>query len=171
MSAYEDRAEAAKLPEGDLVAVLLVQHARMKDLMEQITEAAGHERSLLFEHLATTITAHETAEESVVRPVTKETAGAAVADARIAEESAADELIATLLDLDVDSADFDRQFAAFKQAVTQHAEAEETEEFPTILSGRSDDERRVLGVQFLVAFGAAGGSASGAFADREVPAI
>ena len=103
--------------------------------------------------------AHETAEESVVRPVTKETAGDGVADARNAEENEANEVIAALSELDVDSPEFDEQFAEFKQAVSDHAEAEETEEFPTIQSARSDAERKELGDQFLDQFEAAGGKA------------
>jgi hemerythrin superfamily protein len=155
--ANEDRAKAAKLPEGDLVRILLTQHATVKDLLDQIEEASGAKRKKLFEHLTTTLKAHETAEESVVRPVTKETAGEDVADARNAEEDEANEVIAALSELDVDSPEFDDRFAEFKQAVSDHAEAEETQEFPTIESGRSAGERRELGDEFLAQFEAAGG--------------
>ena len=85
--AQEDRAKAAKLPEGDIVRILLTQHAEVKDMLDQIGAASGAERKRLFTQLTTTLKAHETAEESVVRPVTKETAGAGVVDARNAEES------------------------------------------------------------------------------------
>ena len=156
--AQEDRAKAAKLPEGDIVRILLTQHAEVKDMLNQIEAASGAERKRLFTQLTTTLKAHETAEESVVRPVTKETAGEGVVDARNAEESEADELIATLSDFDVDSATFDAQFAEFKQAVSDHAEAEEKEEFPTIQSGRNAAERKALGDEFLTQFSAAGGS-------------
>ncbi len=61
--------------------------------------------------------------------MTKETAGEDVVDARNAEEAEADEIIGRVDDFDVDSAAFDAQFAEFKQAVSDHAEAEETEEF------------------------------------------
>jgi hypothetical protein len=45
--------------------------------------------------------------------------------ARNAEEDEADEVIAKPQQLDVDSTDFDRQFAEFSKAVSEHAEAEE----------------------------------------------
>lgn len=157
--ANEDRAKAAKLPDGDLVRILLTQHAMVKDMLDQIEQASGDKRKTLFEQLTTTLKAHETAEESVVRPVTKETAGDGVADARNAEENEANEVIAALSELDVDSPEFDEQFAEFKQAVSDHAEAEETQEFPTIQSGRSEAERKELGDQFLDQFEAAGGKA------------
>ncbi len=155
--ANEDRAKAAKLPEGDLVRILLTQHATVKDMLDQVEAASGAKRKKLFEQLTGTLKAHETAEESVVRLVTKETAGAGVADARNAEENEANEVIAALSKLDVDSPQFDDQFAEFKQAVSDHAEAEETQEFPTILAGRSAPERKELGEEFLAQFEAAGG--------------
>jgi len=158
--ANEDREKAAKLPEGDLVRILLTQHAEVKDMLDQIEEAAGANRKKLFEQLTTTLKAHETAEESVVRPVTKETAGPSVADARNAEEAEANQVIVALSALEVDSAQFDDQLEQFKQAVSEHAEAEETQEFPTIQSGRTAAERKELGEQFLARFEAAGGKVS-----------
>jgi hypothetical protein len=106
-----DRAEAAQLPEGDLVAILLTQHATVRDLLEQVSGSSGQDRKQAFDRLAGLLKAHETAEESVVRPVSEQTAGAEVAQARNAEEDEADEVIAKLRHLDVDSADFDAQFA------------------------------------------------------------
>jgi hemerythrin superfamily protein len=156
-NADEDRAEAAKYPQGDLLAILYTQHAQVTDVMDQIEASSGATRKSLFEKLTTTLKAHETAEESVVRPVTRETAGDDVAAARNAEEDEANEVIASLSKLDVDSDDFVTQFAEFKLAVSDHAEAEEHEEFPTIEAGRTADERRELGAKFLAEFTAAGG--------------
>jgi hemerythrin superfamily protein len=155
--ANDDRAKAAKLPDGDLIAILLTQHAEVKDLMTEIAAASGDERKDLFSTLVTTLKAHETAEESVVRPVTEEIVGAAVAAARNAEEAEADDVIAALSKLDVDSAEFDAQFATFTKAVSEHAEAEETQEFSAIQAERSDDDRQMLGKEFLAQFEAAGG--------------
>jgi hemerythrin superfamily protein len=153
----EDRANAAKLPEGDLVAILYTQHAMVKDLMDQIESASGDDRKALFTQLTTALKAHETAEESVVRTVTIEAGDEDVADARNAEEDEANSVIAALMQLDVDSAEFDAQFADFKQAVSDHAEAEEHEEFPILQSSRSDEDRQMLGKEFLAQFQAAGG--------------
>ena len=81
--ANEDRAKAAEFPDGDLLGIILTQHAEVKDLMSEIAAASGEERKELFSTLVTTLKAHETAEESVVRPITEETAGASVAEARM----------------------------------------------------------------------------------------
>ena len=153
----EDRAKAAQLPEGDLVRILLEQHAAVKDLFADIEAASGDKRATLFEQLVAMLKAHETAEEAVVRPVAAETAGEDEAAERNAEEAKADAAIAALLELDVDSAEFAEQFAAFKEAVDEHAEAEETEEFSTLQSDLDADKLQELGQEFLAKFTAAGG--------------
>jgi hemerythrin superfamily protein len=153
----EDRAKAANLPDGDLVAILYTQHALVKDLMDQIDSASGDARSQLFTQLTTAVKAHETAEESVVRPVTMEAGADDVAKARNAEEAEASKVIAALEQLDVASDEFDTEFANLKQAVADHAEAEEHEEFPTMQANHSDEQRQMLGKGFLAEFHAAGG--------------
>src|ERR1700712_4707532 len=109
--ASEDRAEAAKLPEGDVIRVLLEQHARIRDLFQHVTEAQGEHKQQAFDELRALLAVHETAEEMVLRPVTSNTAGKAVADARNQEESEANEVLAKLEKLDVASADFDSLLA------------------------------------------------------------
>ena len=144
--ANEDREKAAKLPEGDLVRILYTQHALAKEMMDQVESAAGDDRKQLFTQLTTTLKAHETAEEAVVRPVTTEAGAGDVAEARNDEESEADEIILALKELDVDSPEFDSEFATFKQAVSDHAEAEENRGVPDpsveAVGRRSPDARK-----------------------------
>jgi hemerythrin superfamily protein len=157
--ANEDRDKAAKLPEGDLVRILYTQHALAKELLDQVESSSGDDRKQLFTQLTTTLKAHETAEEAVVRPVTVDAGAGDVAEARNEEESEADAVILALKELDIESDEFGAEFAAFKQAVSDHAEAEENEEFPLLQSKRSDEERQMLGKEFLAQFEAAGGKA------------
>ena len=157
-AATEDRVKAAKYPEGDVLQILYSHHATVHELVEKVESSQGSDRADAFERLTGLLAAHEAAEETVVRPVTAETAGDDVADARNAEESEADEVIARLSELDVDSSEFEAQFATFKSAVSAHAEAEENLEFPT-LDSTSETERRQLGEQFLEEFRANGGEA------------
>ena len=126
-------------------------------LLAEVAVASGTDRKKLFAQLTAMVKAHETAEEAVVRPVSMQTAGQDVAEARNAEESEADAAVVALSQLDVDSAEFDSQFAAFTAAVSTHAEAEERDEFPTLQSGRSAEQRQRLGREFLAKFAAAGG--------------
>jgi hemerythrin superfamily protein len=150
-AATEDRAKAAKLPEGDVIRVLLEQHARIRELFDDVKSAEGEHKQHAFDELRALLAVHETAEEMVLRPVSAKTAGQQVVDARNQEESEANEVLKELEDLDVGSADFDRKLADFQQSVDQHAEAEETEEFPAILDQCDESRRQTMGTQLKAA--------------------
>ncbi|MFZ0129319.1 MAG: hemerythrin domain-containing protein [Candidatus Dormiibacterota bacterium] len=143
--AAEDREKAARLPKGDVIGILYEQHAQVLDLFERVENSSAEARQEAFDELIALLVAHETAEQEVLRPVTRETAGDDVVQARLQEEKKANQAIAELKKLDVSSSEFDRMFADFKQAVVDHAEHEETDEFPTVLEERDEDERRVMG--------------------------
>ena len=141
---------AADLPEGDVVAVLLAQHAQVRAMFTQLKEAAPEERQQRFDALRALLAVHETAEEMVLRPVSA-AADKAVADARNQEEADANVMLAELERLDVTSADFDRELARFEEAVLQHAEAEEREEFPRVLDLCDENQRTVMGTMLRAA--------------------
>lgn len=149
--AAEDRAKASQLPEGDVVRILLEQHARIRELFEDVTAADGEHKAQAFDELRALLAVHETAEELVLRPVTKKTGGDAVAEARNEEESEANDVLKELEEMDVDSANFDAKLAAFQKSVDEHAEAEENDEFPHILRSCDDEERRTMGKHILAA--------------------
>jgi hemerythrin superfamily protein len=141
----EDRAKAAQLPEGDVIRTLLEQHARIRELFADVLSADGAHKQQAFDELRALLAVHETGEELIVRPVTRETAGEAVAEARNHEEAEANSVLAELEKLDIDSPEFDRRLTAFQKAVDDHAEHEEREEFPTVLSGRDEAQRARMG--------------------------
>lgn len=145
--AAEDRAQAAKLPEGDVIRILLEQHARIQDLFDDVAETSGDHKQMAFDELRALLAVHETAEEMILRPVSKPLAGDGIADARNQEESEANEVLAELEKLDVASSDFDTKFRSFKQSVIQHAESEEKEEFPAVVSQCDVEKRRSMGSQ------------------------
>ena len=149
--AASDRAQAAGLPEGDVIRILLEQHARIRELFADVSSAEGEHKSQAFDELRALLAVHETAEEMVLRPVSKGAAGESVADARNHEESEANKVLKELERLDVGSAEFDATLASFEKAVSDHAEAEETEEFPHILSSCDEDKRASMGKQLRAA--------------------
>ena len=112
-NATEDRRKAAELPDGDVIRVLLNQHARIHDLFDEVESSRGEQRQQAFEELRALLAMHETAEEMVLRPVTAKTAGQDVVDARNHEESEANEVLEELEKLEVSSADFDEKLADF----------------------------------------------------------
>jgi hemerythrin superfamily protein len=145
--AAEDRAKAAALPEGDVIRVLLEQHAQIKELFAEVKRANGPAKKEAFDSLRALLAVHETAEEMVLRPVSARTAGQEVADARNREEAEANAVLADLEDLDLDDAEFDLKLEALRTSVDEHAEAEENEEFSQILANCDEDERRSLGLK------------------------
>jgi len=154
--AQQDRAQAAQLPEGDVIRILLEQHARIRDLFADVSSAEGDHKQHAFDELRALLAVHETAEEMVLRPATKSTSGGdKVADARNHEESEANKVLKELEKMDVASTEFDTRLAAFEKAVSDHAEAEESEEFPQILSSCDTDKRATMGKQLKAAEGIA----------------
>ncbi|EWT07863.1 hemerythrin [Intrasporangium chromatireducens Q5-1] len=143
--AAKDRAKAAQLPEGDVIRVLLEQHARIRELFADVKSAQGQHKQQAFDELRALLAVHETAEEMVLRPVSKDVAGHSVADDRNAEEKEANVVLARLEGMDCGSVEFDNLLASFEQAVSTHAEQEETLEFPAILSACDADKRRDMG--------------------------
>lgn len=146
-----ERAEAAKLPEGDVVGILLEQHARIRDLFSDVKSAEGEHKQQAFDELRALLAVHETAEEMILRPVAQDVAGEAEADARNDEEEAANKVLADLEKMDVFGAGFDAAFARFEQSVIDHAEHEEREEFPFVIRDCAEDKRRGMGTMLRAA--------------------
>jgi hypothetical protein len=149
--AQQERAAAAELPAGSVVSVLLEQHAKIRDLFAQTTAAHGEARQRLFDELRELLAVHEAGEEMVVRPVSKNAADGAVADARNQEEKQAASALAQLEKLDVDGAEFAEKFAALEKDVSHHAEQEEREEFPFILGTVDHETQLKMGSRLLKA--------------------
>lgn len=133
----------------DVIDVLLSQHRRVKELMADIRTADGEHKRQAFDELRALLAVHETAEEMVLRPVTRSIGQQAVADARNAEENEANHVLAELEKLDPAGTEFDTTFATFEQAVLMHAEKEEHEEFPEIRARTDADRRANLGRSLL----------------------
>jgi len=150
-SAQEDLAKAAQLPEGDVIRLLLEQHARIRQLFTEVKAARGEECRDAFAELRALLAVHETAEQLVLRPASKKTAGEHVAEARTQEEVEATRMLAELEELTVDSPDFAARLATFESDVDRHAEAEEHEEFPAILAGCTEEERQRMGTRLQAA--------------------
>jgi len=141
----EDMQKAADLPEGDVIRILLEQHARIRTLFTDVHEAVGSARAHLFAELRALLVVHETAEQLVLRPASKKLAGKDVVDERLEEEAEATKVLADLEDLDVNTPEFQAKLKAFQQDVDKHAEAEEQTEFPAILAGCTAEERQSMG--------------------------
>src|SRR4051794_41915026 len=84
--ADQELAQAASLPEGDVIRILLEQHARIRELFADVSSAEGEHKAQAFDELRALLAVHETAEEMVLRPGSQKGGGESVADARNHEE-------------------------------------------------------------------------------------
>ncbi len=102
----------------DVVELLMTQHNRIKELIEQVKTAAPDAKREPFEDLVRLLAVHEAAEEEVVHPTARRTAGGEeIVDARLHEEEKAKKELAELYDLGVAHRDFDERFRAFADKV------------------------------------------------------
>jgi hypothetical protein len=147
--AERERMEAARLPEGNIVGILLEQHARIRELFVAVKAATGEQKQRNFDELRELLAVHEVGEEMILRPVSKETAGQPVTDARNHEEDEATHVLAELEKMDVHSPEFAVKLATFEQSVSDHAEHEENQEFPTVLAQRTEAELKRMGDRLL----------------------
>lgn len=116
----------------DVVDFLEHQHNLIKDMFDEVLHASDPKaREKAFVDLRQLLAVHETAEEMVVHPrVRHEVAdGDSIVDARLAEEHEAKDKLSALEKMDIDSKEFLDELATFRDAVIEHAEREETEEF------------------------------------------
>lgn len=135
----------------DVITLLLAQHASVRNLLAEVESATGPARRQVFDQLRRLLAVHETAEEVVLRPMSRQVAGQRVVDARNAEEQEAAEALAELEKLDVADPEFALRFAGFRRAVLAHADREETEEFPALRAHCTPQELQDLGRRLLKA--------------------
>jgi hemerythrin superfamily protein len=119
----------------EVVAFLKAQHNLIEDMFDEVLHASDpHAREKPFVELRQLLAVHETAEEMVVHPrVRREAdAGDAIVDARLAEEHEAKELLSQIEKLHITSQQFIDELTKLRDAVLDHAEHEENEEFPVL---------------------------------------
>jgi hemerythrin superfamily protein len=119
---------------NDVVDLLRAQHREIVSAFTVVRDAPEHDRNEAFAALVERLLQHERAEQAVVHPVLQALAGEAgeVAEARVAEEKAADRALASLISRGVNDPDFEAGLASFQQMVQDHAEHEESREFPLL---------------------------------------
>lgn len=144
MATYENPQDVVRLLEED--------HQSVQSQLEALHAAPAGARGELFWKLTNDLVRHEVAEEVVVYPALRDVPGGdAIADARIAEQSEAEEKLARMEKLDSAGPEFAGEVAVLKGAVLEHAKAEEETAFAMLLSGLSPDRRVDLGQRYVKA--------------------
>ena len=131
----------------DVVKFLKGQHNLIKDMFEEVFSASDPKaREKAFVELRQLLAVHETAEEMVVHPRARQEIadGDEIVDARLHEEHQAKEQLSKLESMDVSSKEFIDELTKFRDAVIDHAEHEENEEFNKLQHKLDSDERERL---------------------------
>lgn len=132
--------------------LLRQRHEEIKTLFEKTEHADRTARSEAFDQLKAALTAHESSEEMCIHPLARSISDAAdtVVLKRLEEEEAAKNQLKKLSAMSPTDDGWDSEFMQFKNAVLQHAEAEELELFPLIDANCSEAVRSELADAIVV---------------------
>ena len=139
-------ADAAKSP-ADVIDFLTSQHEQIRTLFAETLDHSGKEREQAFIELRRLLAVHETAEEEIVHPRAKRKIpdGDQVVGKRLEEEHEAKAILAKLEEIDVDADEFTEKLKKLRDAVLEHAEHEEQEEFAKLHEELDEKELERLG--------------------------
>jgi hypothetical protein len=115
----------------DVVGVLVDQHRRIDIAFALVLAASGQDRVEAFASLVDVVRQHERVEQEVVHPALRPLVDE-VAEARLAEEKAGDRALASLISKGVHDPDFVAGLSRLRRMVREHADHEETREFPLL---------------------------------------
>lgn len=119
-----------KQADGGVVTLLIAQHSMIRDLFAEVKRTRDAEQRETFERLVRLLAVHETAEEEVVHPLSRQQPGGdGVVDDRLAEERQAKEMLQRLEEIGPGGAGFEPLLEELRIAVLTHARAEERYEF------------------------------------------
>ncbi|MBV8930005.1 MAG: hemerythrin domain-containing protein [Mycobacteriaceae bacterium] len=128
---------------NDVVRFLRDQHNLIKDMFDDVLHASDpNAREKAFTDLRQLLAVHETAEEMVVHPRARKelSAGDEIVESRLREEREAKEKLSELESMDIGSQAFINELTKFRDAVIDHAEREENEEFSKLQRELDADE-------------------------------
>ncbi len=134
----------------DVLDLLETDHRAVERLLDRFDETEVSERAAYFSEVVNTLVEHEVAEEVVVYPALRTTGpeGRDIADARIAEQAEAEKLLHEMESMEPRSGAFTARFKKLRQAVLDHASAEEATAFPSLRAGTRVEQRRELGDRY-----------------------
>lgn len=138
--------------DGELMKVLGGQHAHIRDLFAAAQSAPREGRGSAFNELARFLAIHEAVEQealhvgaapapdSDIATPTPTSSAQDVAAQRLREEEAAAKTVTHMETMDASSGSFLIQLQLLEEAVSRHAEMEETEEVPRFVAVASSEE-------------------------------
>jgi hemerythrin superfamily protein len=137
----------------DVLDLLEADHKSVETLFAQFDDIPSGDRDGYFSEVVHTLVGHEVAEELVVYPALREDPpdGDEIADARLAEQADAEQLLSEMESNETSSGAFTAQFKKLRESVLAHAKAEEATVFPLLKDSTTVEDRRELGERYAKA--------------------
>jgi len=128
------------------IDLLEQQHREVEKLFKKIEKAGPDEKEQLFDELADSLAVHAAIEEQHFYPATKDARTEELLQEAVEEHLSVKRIIADLLEMEPDDAQFDAKIKVLQEQVEHHVEEEEGELFPKVQKLHSKDELEDLGV-------------------------
>ena len=128
------------------IDLLKQQHREVEKLFKKIEKAGPDEKEQLFDELADSLAVHAAIEEQHFYPATKDARTEELLQEAVEEHLSVKRIIADLLEMEPDDAQFDAKIKVLQEQVEHHVEEEEGELFPKVQKLHSKDELEDLGV-------------------------
>ena len=128
------------------IDLLEQQHREVEKLFKKIEKAGPDEKEKLFDELADSLAVHAAIEEQHFYPATKDARTEELLQEAVEEHLSVKRIIADLLEMEPDDAQFDAKIKVLQEQVEHHVEEEEGELFPKVQKLHSKDELEDLGV-------------------------
>ncbi len=133
-----------------IIELIVRDHGSVKALLNRFDGLAAGQRQDYFCEVVHELIRHEVAEELVLYPALRADArqGGAQADLRIGEQSKAEQMLSDMQDLDPGSEEFTARFLQLREAVLEHAAAEEDSTLPLLGEAETPQKLRDLGSRY-----------------------
>jgi hemerythrin superfamily protein len=128
------------------IDLLKQQHREVEKLFKKMEKAGPEEKEKLFDELADSLAVHAAIEEQHFYPATKDARTEELLQEAVEEHLSVKRIIADLLEMEPDDAQFDAKITVLQEQVEHHVEEEEKELFPKVQKLHSKDELEDLGV-------------------------
>ena len=128
------------------IDLLKQQHREVEKLFKKIEKAGPDEKEQLFDELADSLAVHAAIEEQHFYPATKDARTEELLQEAVEEHLSVKRIIADLLEMEPDDAQFDPKITVLQEQVEHHVEEEEGELFPKVQKLHSKGELEDLGV-------------------------
>ncbi len=136
------------------IELLMEQHKEVDALIAKLEKAEDSDtKQELFDELADKVAAHATIEEKLFYPAVNAKRTEELLAESVEEHLAIKRVIADLLEMDPDDAQFDAKISVMKEQLEHHAhDEEEGELFPKVRKALDKDTLEALGGEMLAMF-------------------